>query len=922
MSLSSGTKIGIYAIVSKLGEGGMGEVYVARDTRLDRDVALKVLPELFTSDPDRLARFEREAKVLASLNHPNIAQVYGFEGNAIAMELVDGETLEEIIRGPGSSVQGPASVGLPLDRVLPIMRQIAIALEAAHDQGIIHRDLKPANVKVREDGTVKVLDFGLAKAFAADAESAASVSNSPTLTARSTQMGMILGTAAYMAPEQAKGRPVDRRADVWAFGVVFFEMLAGRRAFEGDDVSEVLASVLKMEPEWSALPADLPGPVRRLLRRCLEKDPKKRLRDVAEGMLQLEEGLASGSTSSIMMPAAGDANGSIAVPAVPQPLWRRALPIAASVVLTAGAYAGITAWMAPPPADPPTPVRFQHEIPPASPMWVSGDLRDLTVSPDGKVIVFAVQERSGSPELWVRRLDQLEGAPLRGAEGAGGPFVSPDNQWVGFVDSSDRTAVKKVSILGGPPVPLTRLPAAVHGASWMTDGTIVFGMRGGPLQSVSQAGGEPVAFTKLDSEAGDVEHLWPAEVPGTSVVLFVTGSGTTPALGGQLAAFDRATGRIARLKLAGVHPRYLPTGHIVYAVSDGSLRTVAFDVATMTAAANTMPVLEGVAIKPTGAANFDISRDGALVYGGGGNTMAALRTITWTSRTGKETAIAADPRNYYYARISPDGSRLSLDARDQEQDIWIFDIRREHLDRLTDTPGADQYGLWAAGGQRVVFNSEVKGKGEIFQMRPDGTGEMEQLTDTSKEKVTPYPNAITANGKQVIFRGASGVGKNDLWISSATGDRSVSRLLASEHDERNATLSPDGKWMAYESDDSGKYEVYVRPFPDVNSGKSPVSTGGGTEPLWSPTGKEIFYVSEDNRMMAVPVSTASGFVAEKPVVLFDTLPYYFGGQGRNYDVTRDGLRFVMVKNPPEMIGRSMPIHVVLNWAEELRAKIK
>src|SRR5687768_6052970 len=354
MSLSPGAKIGVFQIVSKLGQGGMGEVYVARDTRLDRDVALKVLPELFTSDPDRLARFEREAKVLASLNHPNIAQVYGFEGNAIAMELVDGQTLEEIIRSSEAGPLGPADTpglktrppfdkppGLPLDRVLPIMRQIAIALEAAHDQGIIHRDLKPANVKVREDGTVKVLDFGLAKAFAADAESVASgVQNSPTLTARSTQMGMILGTAAYMSPEQAKGRPVDRRADVWAFGVVFFEMLAGRRAFEGDDVSDVLASVLKMEPEWSALPADLPGPVRRLLRRCLEKDPKKRLRDVGEGMLQLEEGLASGSTSSVMMPAAGESGATFAS-APPKPLWRRAMPVAAAVVVTGAAAMAI-----------------------------------------------------------------------------------------------------------------------------------------------------------------------------------------------------------------------------------------------------------------------------------------------------------------------------------------------------------------------------------------------------------------------------------------------------------------------------------------------------------------------------------------------------------------------------------------------------
>src|SRR5687768_1766932 len=406
MSLSPGAKIGVFQIVSKLGQGGMGEVYVARDTRLDRDVALKVLPELFTSDPDRLARFEREAKVLASLNHPNIAQVYGFEGNAIAMELVDGQTLEEIIRSSEAGPLGPADTpglktrppfdkppGLPLDRVLPIMRQIAIALEAAHDQGIIHRDLKPANVKVREDGTVKVLDFGLAKAFAADAESVASgVQNSPTLTARSTQMGMILGTAAYMSPEQAKGRPVDRRADVWAFGVVFFEMLAGRRAFEGDDVSDVLASVLKTEPDWSLLPADLPPPVRRLLRRCLEKDPKKRLRDVAEGMLQLDEGLAAGSLTSTI--TAADAAAASGIRRA-QPLWRRALPIAATAAATAAIVFAIGMWRRPEPPAPPATARLQHVPPAAATLFSTGIHRDLAISPDGRAIAY-VSATAGS----------------------------------------------------------------------------------------------------------------------------------------------------------------------------------------------------------------------------------------------------------------------------------------------------------------------------------------------------------------------------------------------------------------------------------------------------------------------------------------------------------------------------------------------
>jgi serine/threonine-protein kinase len=336
---------------------------------------------------------------------------------------------------------------------------------------------------------------------------------------------------------------------------------------------------------------------------------------------------------------------------------------------------------------------------------------------------------------------------------------------------------------------------------------------------------------------------------------------------------------------------------------------------------NPVPVLEGVGVKSSGAANFDTTPTGQLVYVSGSG-LSAERTITWASRSGKETPVAAPSRNYYYARVSPDGSRLSLDVRDQEQDIWIWDLRRGDLSRLTDRPGSEQYGLWTAGGERVVFSSQVDGRNEIFQMRPDGTGAMEQLSDTSKEKLTGFPNAITPDGKQVIFRAATTQSKNDLWVTSATGDRSVKTLLATEHDERNASLSPDGKWMAYESDRSGGFEVYVSPFPAADTGRWPVSTGGGAEPLWSPTGTEIFYLSDDNRMMAVPVSTANGFVADKPVELFDATPYYFGGQGRNYDVTKDGLRFVMVKEPAAAAGRSFPINIVLNWAEELRAKLK
>ena len=953
MPLQPGARLGSYDIVSPLGAGGMGEVYRARDTTLNRDVAIKVLPDLFVSDPDRLARFQREAQVLASLNHPNIAHIYGLdrqegqegrEGKAlsfIVMELVEGEDLSQrIARG-----------AIPLDEALPIAMQIADALEAAHDQGVVHRDLKPANIKVRPDGAVKVLDFGLAKAIegaggaggAGQAGGAGpdvargfspAVSQSPTITTPAalggmTAAGMILGTAAYMSPEQAKGRTIDKRTDIWAFGCVLYEMLSGRRAFAGEDISDTLVAVFRDEPDWSALSTDTPPRVVQALRVCLRKDLKQRVRDISAVRLALDGAFESG----VQLPAASP------VAAVPPPGWNRVAVVTAALVATA-ALSAIVTWAVTrsSPTIKPQVSRFMIVPPAAQPMQVSGFDRDLAISPDGTHLVYVATPASGLRQLMVRAIDRLDAVPLRGITGsvvAVSPFISPDGRWVGFFENRD---LRKVSITGGPPITLVSTTPGPRGASWGPDNTIVYATNDTAtgLLSVPAGGGEPKVLTKPDTAHGEQDHLWPSILPGGQAVLFtVTQSGAVE--NSLVAVLDLKTGQRKTLIRGGSHAEYVDPsassgqsrstgsepGYIVYAAGD-ALRAVRFDLARLEVMSDPVPVLEQLMTAPTAAADFVISRQGTLAYvpGRAGGLPFIPRSLVWVSRQGREEPIKAPPRTYTTPRLSPDGTRVAVDIRDQENDIWVWDLAREGLTRLTFNPGPDGNPVWTPDGRRIIFNSTRAGVGNLFWQSADGTGSAERLTTSQNLQ---FPNSISPDGKSVVFNTQVPRTGRDLYLLHLDRDKAQPEvLLETTFTEANAEISPDGRWLAYQSDESGQEQIYVRPFPKVNDGRWQVSTNGGRTPVWARSGRELFFADGAGFLISVPVQTAQAFSAGNATKVFETRYYSSSGIGsRPFDVSRDGQRFLMIKDSAGTGQDTPPVSmvVVLNWFEELKARV-
>jgi serine/threonine protein kinase/Tol biopolymer transport system component len=917
MSLSPGTRVGPYEVVGLLGVGGMGEVLRAKDTKLNRDVALKVLPESVAGDPDRLARFQREAQVLAALNHPNIAHIHGFEDSgsvhAIVMELVEGPTLaDRIALGP-----------MPLDEALPIARQMAEAVEAAHEQGIIHRDLKPANVKVRDDGTVKVLDFGLAKVWMPESGSGTSdAMNSPTLTARATQVGMILGTAAYMAPEQAKGRPVDKRADIWAFGVVVHEMLTGERCFKGEDVSETLASVLKDRPAFDELPAGTPFRLKRLLERCLERDPKLRLRDMGEARVALSE-----VERGVPEPASTGASTSAA--SSPSPNASR-LPWVVAGTFAAALIATLVMWSPWTPAPSAQVMRFG--VLPQAPHHVALSTTDrtLALSPTGTHLAY--EDIDGN--LVIRAIDSLDSRPYPGVTLVRWPFFSPDGKWVGFFQDS---ALKKVAITGGPALMIAMAVGAPRGASWGPDDTIVFATAAPStgLFTVSADGGDPKPLTTV--EGPDADHLFPVLLPGGRAVLFTISA--TEVENYQIAVLNLDSGQQKVVIRGGSQAEYVQapasrpseSGYLVYGAA-GTLRAVRFDLEALDVLGAALPVVDQVHMTGrTGATQFGVSTSGTLVFMPGRFTadMGDERSMVWVDRRGQETPISnLPPRGYYTLRLSPDGARVAVEIRDQDNDVWVWDIRGERLTRLTLDKASDSMPIWTPDSRRIIFRSTTAGSpGNLFWQAADGTGVAERLTTVPDRQQTP--TSVTPDGR--ILTTESGRSPLVSFIGGLTLDkREFAPVLTAPYALRNAQVSPDGRFLVYESDEMNAPEVFVRPFPDVNAGRWQVSTTGGIRPAWGPDGRELFYVQVSAAgtadLMSAPISTTPTFQAGKPVKLFAVSRFAGQGNGRPYDVANDGKRFIVIKDEPVptdpiAAAARQAIVFVVNWTEELKAKL-
>jgi eukaryotic-like serine/threonine-protein kinase len=894
-ALHIGQALGPYVISAQIGEGGMGEVYRARDSNLGRDVAIKMLPRGFAADPDRLARFQREARVLASLNHPHIGAIYGVEesagSRALVLEMVEGLTLAETLGGP--EVKGE---GLPVREALAIARQIADGLDAAHERGIVHRDLKPANIKITPAGTVKILDFGLAKMVAGDAYNP-DLSQGPTVEIAGTRDGMILGTAAYMSPEQARGQAVDKRTDIWAFGCVLYEILTGRPAFARATVSDTIAAILTIEPDWTALPHPTPAYLSRLLKRCLEKDPARRQRDIADARFEL---------------VAGDETPDIERTGRDLLLRRRgriAAAGAAVAALVATAFAlGLILRPSRSPTTQPTPVRFSVLPPPGTIFFHNVATTFLALSPDGSQLAFVAYAPPEPLRVWLRPISGLEARVVPGTEGALSVFWSPDGRSIGFFANGK---LKRIDLPGGAAVPLCDVPALSAFGTWGSDGTILFAsFVGDAIFSVSSAGGTPEAIVSPDPSRGE-RVVWPSFLPDGKRFLYLS---QLPNVTGQLMLGAR--GRAPRAIVSAVsNVQWVDPDYLVFA-EEGVLVAQRFDLATERIVGAAVSIAEPVdRFLSSGRAMFTTSRNGTIAY----HSYANIARLVWEDRSGKEVGTVGAAGNYLNVRLSPDGGRVVFDRTKPgigTWDLWTIDLARGIETRLTSGPGSEAFPVWMPDGRAVLFADEKYSTGNLnlARKRLDTAIEEPLLPNGTQQR---RPIDVSPDGHTLLFTERTPRGTFNIFSMPLDGPATPSPLFGSRFNEADARFSPDGRSMSFTSDESGRAEVYVAPVPPTG-GKTLVSAGistgtdaeGGAR--WSRDGRELFYVSADRRLMSVAVRTTPLLEVGTPVPLFT-----FQGRGwLDFAVSTDGKRFLAVV--PQAFAGEQPLTVILNWTAEVR----
>ncbi len=888
MPLAPGTKLGPYEITAPLGAGGMGEVYRAKDTRLGRDVAIKILPKEMSADPARKQRFEREARTISGLNHPNICTLHDVGSHDgldyLVMECVEGETLAARLQ----------KAPLPLEHVMRYGAQIADALDKAHRAGIVHRDLKPGNVMLTASGA-KLLDFGLAKPAATQISGLTLTSAVPTNPV--TQEGTIVGTFQYMSPEQVEGKELDGRSDIFSLGAVLYEMVTGQRAFEGKSHLSVASAILEKEPApISSLKPLTPSTLERIIKKCLEKLPDDRWQSASDLASQLkwiaEAGLPTSSAAAAI--GRGLKAGTI-------------YPGLAIVAIVALALVGLAWWRSSVPREKSV-VRFSI-LRPASEAILTNTGPALALSPDGRRVAFVVTHGESS-QLAVRDLSSFDVKLIPGTEGAQTPFFSPDGEWLAFMAVGK---LRKIPVSGGPAIDLADVQNPI-GGTWMVDGTIVFNPDwAGRLQRVPVSGGKMEMLLPENLAQGDAWQWWPEALPGGDI-LFTLKSGEG-AGEGSITLLSMKTGKWKTMIEKAEYAHYSPSGHLVY-LQNGTILAVPFDLHKEELTGAPVPVLQGVQYQFANSAQFSIARNGTLAYISG-PPLGLQNTLVSVDRTGRETPLRAPPRGYEDLSVSPNGKLVALTVIGEQQwNIWIFDIQQGTMSRLT-FEGDNRDPIWSADGKRVIYSSTRNGRKGVFWKPVGGPGGEEELLDTSAQ---PFPSAVSVDGRSLIYDVSGWVESAGVYVLPLQGERKP-RLLFKERSAGNEAISPDGKWLAYESPESGRNEVYVRGF-DSGTGKWQVSTDGGTHPSWSADGRELFFRATIRRtgagvsLMSVTVSAGSEFTASPPRLLFS---FSYIQSGHDYGVMPDGQHFICIKEP-ESETKAMQVNVVLNWASELDKK--